>query len=277
LEMWMKERPALLFENGKIEKTDMIIFKNVAELENELDGMITDYQRIQTPAGLTPFDTYKIDQQNINLRIQTQIFINHYQKILENIKNRVYDFLGQTEKQLLYGQYHADIFERNRQYVELRLGKICHEALKEFDAALTRVQENTPATRAQALLSCRRLLKDLADVLYPPTNVQITGADGKQRDLSEDKYINRLWQFIYEKTPKSTSGQLLMATIDDLGHRIDRIYDAINKGIHAEIDEFEVNQCLIQTYLVIGDLLRVFDRQSATGLENSGESSARVL
>ena len=270
LEMWMQERPAILFEDGRIEKTDMIIGKNVAELENELDGMIDTYNKAQTPTGMHPLDTAVLEKQNFYLRVQTQAYINHYQKILENIKNRVYDFLGQTEKQLRYGQFHADIFEQNRQYVELRLNQVCPEALKELVSALQRVKENTPETRAQALLSCRRLFKDLADVFYPPISQPVTGADGKTRDLSEDKYISRLWQFISDKTHITTSTELLMASLDDLGHRLDRIYDFTNKGVHAEVEEFEMNQCLMQTYLLIGDLLRIFDKQSAIGLDSPG-------
>jgi hypothetical protein len=186
-DMWMLERPAIAFEDGRIEKTDMIIGKNVSELENELEGMIDTYNKAQTPAGMNPFDTAKLEEQNFHLRIQTQAYINHYQKILESIKNRVYDFLSQTEKQLLYGQFHTDIFEQNRQYVELRLNEVCPEALKEFTSALQRVKENTPEARAQALLSCRRLFKDLADVLYPPMSQPVTGVDGKTHDLSEEK------------------------------------------------------------------------------------------
>jgi hypothetical protein len=263
VEMWMQERPAIAFEDGRIEKIDMIIGKNVSELENELEGMIDTYNRAQTPVGMHPFDTAKLEEQNFHLRIQTQAYINHYQKILESIKNRVYDFLSQTEKQLLYGQFHSDIFEQNRQFVELRLNQVCPEALKEFVSALQRVKENTPETRAQALLSCRRLLKDLADVFYPPISQPVTGADGKTRDLSEEKYISRLWQFITDKTQKTTSAELIQASLNDLGNRLDRIYEFTNKGVHAEVEEFEMNQCLIQTYLLIGDLLRIFDKQSA--------------
>lgn len=270
IEMWIQERPAILFKDERIEKTDMIIAKNVVELENELKGMIDTYNKAQTPAGMHPLDTAVLEKQNFYLRMQAQMYINHYQKILENIKNRVYDFLGQTEKQILYGQFHADIFEQNRKYVELRLNQVCPEAIKELVALLHRMKDKTPEARAQALLSCRRMLKDLADIFYPPTNQKIPGADGKTRDLSEDKYINRLWQFIYDKIHTTTSAELLMASLEDLGHRLDRIYDFTNKGIHSDVDEFEMNQCLMQTYLLIGDLLRIFDKQSAIGLDSTG-------
>ncbi len=263
LEMWIQERPAIIVEDGRVEKSDLIIGKNVSELENELDSMIDTYNNARTPSGMHPLDTAVIENQNFYLRVQTQAFINHYQKLLEIIKNRVYDFLSQTEKQLLYGQFHADIFEQNRQYVELRLNQVCPTAFKELVSALQRIKENTPETRAQALLSCRRLFKDLSDVFYPPASEPVTGEDGKTRNLSDEKYINRLWQFILDKTRKSTSVDLLQASLSDLGNRLDRIYEFTNKGVHAEVEEFEMNQCLMQTYLLVGDLLRIYDKQSA--------------
>lgn len=265
LERWMKERPAIQFSNGVIEyPDDHFILKNVSGFEAEIEGWSATYQNSKTPPGL-----HNEEIEYLKLRSLAQAKINHYRSILENIKNRVYDFLSMTEKQLVYGQIHADVFEVNRQYVELRLGQVCPEALQEFVAANQGVRENNPETRAQALLSCRRLLKDLADVLYPPPEQPVAGVDGRLRDLSEEKYISRLWQFLYEQTAHSTSAELLMATIEDLGHRVDRLYELTNKGVHAEVGEFEANQCLIQTYLIVGDLLRVLDKQSAIGQETT--------
>ena len=58
-------------------------------------------------------------------------------------------------------------------------------------------------------------------------------------------------------------GGLLIAQVDDFGTRIDRLYEFTNKGVHAEVSEFEVDQCVIQTYLLAGDLLRITDQDSA--------------
>jgi hypothetical protein len=64
------------------------------------------------------------------------------------------------------------------------------------------------------------------------------------------------------------SGELLLSTINDLGTRIDKVYDLSCKGVHNNVPEFEVNQCVIQTYLIIGDILRLYDNRSAIGLED---------
>ena len=268
LEMWIKERPALQLDNNlQPIATELIIGKGVGELEIDQEGLLNTYQSAVTPQGMHPLDTAYFDNQNFYLRMSTQHYIDHYRSILERIKNRVYDFLSQTEKQIIYGQIHSDIFEQNRQYVEHRLGELCPEALSKFVAAYRRSKENDPESWAQALTSCRRLLKDLADKLYPPTEEPVVGADGKSRILTDNLFTSRLWQYVYEQTGRSTSGELLLASVQDLGNRIDRLYNLASKGVHAEVSDFEVNQCLIQTYILVGDLLRIADKQSAIGME----------
>lgn len=268
LEMWMKERPALQLDNSfQPIETDLIIGKGVSELEIDLEGLFNTYQSAVTPQGMHPFDTAYFDNQNFYLRMSTQRQIDHYKSILERIKNRVYDFLSQTERQIIYGQIHTDIFEQNRQYVELRLAQLCPEALSKFTTAYRRSKENDPESWAQALTSCRRLLKDLADTLYPPTEEPVIGADGKSRILTDDQFKNRLWQYVFEQTGRSTSSDLLLASVQDLGNRINRLYDLTSKGVHAEVSDFEVNQCLIQTYILVGDILRITDKQSAIGMD----------
>jgi hypothetical protein len=120
--------------------------------------------------------------------------------------------------------------------------------------------ENDPESWAQALASCRRLLKSLADVLYPSKPTPVIGSDGKERILTDDKYISRLWQYVFEQTKHSTSGELLISQVQDLGNRIERLYDLTCKGVHGEINEFEVNQCVIQSYILIGDLLIISEK-----------------
>jgi hypothetical protein len=50
---------------------------------------------------------------------------------------------------------------------------------------------------------------------------------------------------------------------------MDRLYDLVSKGVHTDVTEFEVNQAVIQTYLLVGDILRLADQDSALYSEDS--------
>jgi hypothetical protein len=58
------------------------------------------------------------------------------------------------------------------------------------------------------------------------------------------------------------SGQMNLAQLEDLGHRLDKAYDLACKGVHASISELEANQCVMQTYLLIADILRLTDNRA---------------
>ena len=91
----------------------------------------------------------------------------------------------------------------------------------------------------------------------------MTGIDGKERSLTDDKYISRLLQFVSEKISGKTSNELVLSQITDLGKKIDSLNSLASKGVHSNVYDFEVNQCIIQTYLTIGDILRISDDTSA--------------
>lgn len=183
--------------------------------------------------------------------------------VRERIRQRVYAFFSQTEQQLVYGQFNADIFERNRRYVDKRLAVIAPDIVEKFTAAYRRLADGNVESRSHALGSCRRILKSLADRLYPATNLSAVGLDGKEHKLTNDRYVARLWQFAFEQVGGRTAGRVILAEVERLGTLLDRLYDLDSKGVHDEVSQDEVEQCAIQTYLVVGDLLRVADKQSA--------------
>ena len=178
--------------------------------------------------------------------------------VLANIEANVHGRLLRFEKEILYHNAVEDVFARNRRFVESRLSVIAPEVLDQFNSAQQRIWEGDDEARSQALLSCRRILKSLADHVYPALDTQVVGSDGKEHSMTDDKYINRLWQFVSDAGSK-TSYELLRAQIGDFEKRIDGLYGVASKGVHARPDGFEVDQCVIQTWLVIGDILRLYE------------------
>jgi len=268
-EYWIEERSQYLPDkSGQTANEEQVIAKGIGQIELDIAYLRQEAEDTTVPEGLHPVDLYFQSKGASDLRWKTRLLAKKYADVLERIRQKVYNFLSQTEKQLLYGQVHADIFDRNRRYVDLKLGQLCPDALGEFVEAFRRVQDNTPASRAQALTSCRRFLKSLADCLYPPSDQPVVGADDHSRILTNDKYKSRLWQFIHEQTSDSKSGRLLKVQVQDLGNRVDAVHDLACKGVHAEVEEFELNQCLTQMYLLTGDLLRLSEGTSAIGMES---------
>lgn len=191
-------------------------------------------------------------------------------KVLNRIEQRLRAFLSETEKQVMVGQVNADIFEQNRQFVDEQLAASAPKALEQMSSAYRRAEEGNPEGRSQALLSCRRALKSVADLLCPATSQPVTDGDGVEHALTHDKWINRLIEFVKQKVPDSTSGEVLQTQIDDLARRFRGLGEASSRGVHAEVTEFELNQTVIQTYLTVGDLLRLHADDSGSSVVAQG-------
>ncbi len=75
--------------------------------------------------------------------------------------------------------------------------------------------------------------------------------------MTQAAYRNRLWQYIAERVESETTRDLILATLHELGRRLDHIDSLANKGLHATVSADEADQCILQTYLLVGDLLRL--------------------
>jgi hypothetical protein len=237
--------------------------RSVAEIEAELASISEQIASAVPPPGLHTLDLYYRDQELSKVRQVLSTKAELLRGILEAIRQRVYQFLIDTEHGLVYGQLNADIFERNRRYVDKSLKAIAPDVLEKFAAAYRRLAEGDAEARSQALTSCRRILKSLADRLYPATDVPLVGSDGKEHELTDARYISRLRQYAFEQVGSRSAGKVLLAEVERLGVLLDRLYDLDSKGVHGDVSQVEVEQCAIQTYLVVGDLLRLAERHSA--------------
>jgi len=180
-------------------------------------------------------------------------------EIVERATHRVFAYLCTVERDLSYIGVNADIFERHRRRAESFLAKIAPQVLDQFTAAYRRAREDDAESKTHALTTCRRILESVADVVYPPRPEPVVDSGGKTRKVGAENYVNRLWMFASEAMSGSTQSKLLLAALGDFGARIDAVYSQANKGVHANVTQAEVDTCVMQTYLLAGEILRVFE------------------
>jgi len=82
--------------------------------------------------------------------------------------------------------------------------------------------------------------------IYPSIAGKVTCADGKERELGEDRYLNRLQEFLARRLPGSTSKHLLQAELDYLSKFLSRLNEMPSKGVHASVTLAEAKQGLVQ-------------------------------
>jgi len=73
-------------------------------------------------------------------------------------------------------------------------------------------------------------------------------------------FVNRLVQYVAETVGKHANGAVVQAALEDVGARLGALNDLASKGVHADVTTYEVDTCVVQTYLVVADVLRIRER-----------------
>ncbi|MFG1917081.1 hypothetical protein [Micromonospora sp. NPDC048898] len=152
---------------------------------------------------------------------------------------------GRTEAMLLayHGAMVDDLLIRLRE-ADPQLIQALHAAFEALD------QHDSIEQRSHVALSSRRFLERLANVLYPPTG-NATG----ERKLGKAQYRNRLWKYAEERLEVDERAKVALASLQHVGSRIDALDKAANKGVHDDVETFEMHRLVMGVFLLAHDLL----------------------
>lgn len=244
------------------DKAGSIAAGSLGEIEQSLAEMERLYSDLEPNKNLTQIDTYHAVREADAGRAKISPAMLDQRHVLERVKDAVWAFLVDTELQLQEGQTAATIFDRAQSYINAALADKAPDAASSFLAAQDRLQAGGPEDLSHALTSCRRVIKALADALYPATNEEIAGDDGVVRMMTDEAYRNRLLQFVRAELGKHGQHDVIKATIQSLGARLTALDSLASKGVHDDVSLAEAETCIVWTYLLAGDILRVADGSS---------------
>jgi hypothetical protein len=242
----------------KPKKVERAFTQSIAEMESNVlvgkERMAVAYDRnvsISSQSTLLP----PIPPGNSHERNSISISIRQNTERIEKVKSRLYEFVFNVNYELKFGEITEDIFTRKRITVDTTLKDICPEAVQKFISVYENLKSDNDEDWANAVHTCRRIIKEVADTLYPPSDEPIKLPSGKTIKIGEDQYINRLIQYIESKSTSQKFSSIVGSHLSFIGERLDGVHDAANKGTHAEVTLDEAERYIIYTYLVIGDIL----------------------
>jgi len=192
-----------------------------------------------------------------NKKMEIQADITNNKVLLARLRDAIYNYVYRINLSLKFGNVTETIFEQARILVNQTFIEKCPDAIQKLIASYERLASNNPEEWAQALTSCRRILKSFADSVFPAQDNPYTYGAGTRLDVKDDNYINRIWAFIDKTIESDTRKEYLKTKVTDLGNRVEAIYKMTNKGIHEDIDQLDVNMCVIDIYLFFGTLLQL--------------------
>ena len=130
---------------------------------------------------------------------ERRLLRDHLHIFAERISSRrafIYTYVLKRYYELKYSGIGYDIFSRNRQQVDRRIGQLLPNTVGKFTAVYENLDLENPEDWSNAVHSCRRILQDLADVLFPPVEDGVKEIDGKTKTLGQGNYINRIMAYV---------------------------------------------------------------------------------
>ncbi len=182
----------------------------------------------------------------------------------------IYGYVLQKNHELKFSGIADDIFSRIRERVDAGIGKAIPKSVQKLSAIHDNLRSENTEDWSNAVHSCRRILEDLADVVFPPQTVARTKTRKGERitiKLGKEEYINRLTAFIEDHSSSKRFRHIVGSHLDFIGERLGSIARAAQKGTHADIvSPQEADRYVLYTYMIIGDILSL--------LEDTEEESA---
>lgn len=174
--------------------------------------------------------------------------------LLAKIRNNIYSYVMQVNLQLRFESVTESIFQKTKEAVDKQLSHTCPGALQKFVAAYERLHSENPEEWSQAMSSCRNILKEYADVVFPASGQKYRKKSGEELVVTDDKHKNRLIAFI-DKYASGDRNKFLSARVSDLESRIHYLNDLLSRGTHVGMGVDDVRICVLDTYFLIGSLL----------------------
>jgi hypothetical protein len=192
---------------------------------------------------------------NSNERLNLRTAISNATDKLASRREFIYGFATRRHYELKFSSIAQDVFSSVRDAVDRDIGDLVPSAVQKFSAVHENLRSDNPEDWSNAVHSCRRILQDLADAVYPSETPKRLSSKGKEINVGPDAYINRLVCFAEDNSGSERFSELVGSHLGFLGDRLDAIFQAAQKGSHSVVGQVEANRYVVYTYMVAGDIL----------------------
>lgn len=259
-ERWIEAHTLNFDLSGDADGDRNILQVAVGEIESELVQWERSIADLTLPAGMAPFDVAAFTDRNADTKARMRLRIQAIQTIKSRIKARCLNYVIKIERQLSMQEapenFLANVQTEVNNFFRTRSDDVYAKLQKASQLVGSRDLEDT----SLLLTEVRRTLKAVADYFFPATAEPFLCADGRERLLGEDQFLNRLQEFMSSRLSRSTASALLRHELEQLSLYMRKLNDVASKGVHAEATFAEAKQGLVALYFFVFNLLQHLQR-----------------
>lgn len=179
---------------------------------------------------------------------------------LSILKSQYYDYAVRWQIELQFGSGAKSAFEEYQERVDRFYSQLPTTVLQKLSAIEDLMEDGNPERYAQVVTSCRRLWSETAKTLFEEVLPGYSGntfktKSGKEIDISGDHDNNKLSAVIETLQSKAAKNTLVGSETIYLVDWMEQINNRQNDGVHHDITREQAIQCIIHTYIALGDIL----------------------
>lgn len=223
-------------------------------------GLAEEFKKyeLRVPVHYLVAHSRKNESINVSLKDERTLYVSPYrlESTLAAIVDRCFRFLNDTITELQYGGVVEYLMEEIRRETDEKLATLDPKIAEETQSLYLSLTSTNPADWSKVGHSCRKILKLLADSVFPPRDEKYNAKDGRTLEVTEPCYINRLYVFLDENS-SADEKKFLGAQTEYLESYIRQVVNYAQMAEHnPSIEKFHANMLAIHTYLVISSVLR---------------------
>ena len=181
---------------------------------------------------------------------------------LSILKSQYYDYAVRWQIDLQFDGTAKKVFEEYQEQISQYYSNLSTTTLQKLSAIESLMEDGNPERYSQVLTSCRRLWEDVAKQLFEEVfpgykDKMFKTKSGKEIDVSGDHYNNKLSAIIEMLQTKTAKNTLVGSEIIYLVDWMEQINKLQSSGVHSDITRGQAMQCIIHTYIALGDILKL--------------------
>ena len=227
-----------------------------ASIQSEQIALEQSHDRNISISSANPYQTIYTPPSNVKERTNRVSSIEEGTELLSKRRAFIYKTIKKIYMDLKFNSLTESIWFKLKGKIDSYIREIIPSETEKLSAIYDSLNDDNPEKWATALTTCRRMIKAVADKLYPPSNISVQKKE-KTIEVGEDNFINRLVLYIEENSTQKTFNQITNSNLAYIGERLDSIIKETCKGTHSSVEKEEAERCFMHTYMLIGDILEI--------------------
>lgn len=170
---------------------------------------------------------------------------------LGGIKSRVisllHEFVTNVYYEKTFDQLAESIFDSYKSDIDLLIAENSGDIIEQIPSVVARLSENDKESISQALTTCRRIIDNFANKIFPPTEETIN-IGGNELSLKENNVLNRINAYVHLNCESSNRKKKIRQNLANL-------YSRVSTGVHVDVDSKEAKNLFLNVYLLLGEIL----------------------